>query len=202
MNNEKSQTTRKKPSAAAKRGAVRPAGLTQKKDIQALLKKADNRDYTNSVTDTLTGRIVFRAKDRQMLKKLKSRYQRNRYMHHVIIDRIKEGIEASAFEMVTDAYGIPMSEGYNVMGIAQSTLRRRLKDGKLHPGESDRVYRYAELMTIATDMMQQDSDRAATWFKTPMDIFEGETPLQHAMTEVGARDVEDLIGRIRHGVFS
>ena len=35
-----------------------------------------------------------------------------------------------------------------------------------------------------------------------MDIFGGETPMQHAKTEKGAREVEDLIGRIRNGVFS
>ena len=88
------------------------------------------------------------------------------------------------------------------MGIPQSTLRRRLDKGKLLPDESGRVYRYAELLTKATEMMQKDEDRAANWLKKPMDIFSGESPLQHAMTEVGSRDVEDLIGRIRHGVFS
>lgn len=60
----------------------------------------------------------------------------------------------------------------------------------------------AALLQQASDMMQQDSDRAKIWFETKMDIFGGETPMQHAKTEKGAREVEDLIGRIRNGVFS
>ncbi len=58
------------------------------------------------------------------------------------------------------------------------------------------------LLQQASDMMQQDSVRAKIWFETKMDVFGGETPMQHAKTEKGAREVEDLIGRIRNGVFS
>ena len=58
------------------------------------------------------------------------------------------------------------------------------------------------LLQQAGDMMQQDSDRAKIWFETKMDAFGGETPMQHAKTEKGAREVENLIGRIRNGVFS
>ena len=174
----------------------------QKKDIHALLQQAEENDYLSPMTETLKGRVIFRTKDIRTVSKLKRRAERNNFIHEVLISRIKDGIEATAFEMVTKAYDIPMSEGYKLMGIPQSTLRRRLSKGKLLPDESDRVYRYAELMTKATEMMQKDSDRAVSWFKKPMDIFGGETPLQHAMTEIGAREVEDLIGRIRHGVFS
>lgn len=58
------------------------------------------------------------------------------------------------------------------------------------------------LLQQASDMMQHDSDRVNIWFETKMDIFGGETPMQHAKTEKGAREVKDLIGRIRNGVFS
>lgn len=175
---------------------------TQKKDIHALLQQIENNDYLTPLTETLKGRVIFQTKDIRTIGKLKHRAERDSFIHEVLISRIKDGIEATAFEMVTKAYGIPMSEGYKIMGIPQSTLRRRLNKGKLLPDESDRVYRYAELMTKATEMMQKNSDRAANWFKKPMEIFGGETPLQHAMTEIGAHEVEDLIGRIRHGVFS
>jgi uncharacterized protein (DUF2384 family) len=58
------------------------------------------------------------------------------------------------------------------------------------------------LLQQASDMMQQDSGRAKIWFETKMDIFGGETPMKHAETEKGAREVEDLIGRIRNGAYS
>ena len=199
MTTEKSQITKQ---GVTKRKTNQRGGVRQKKDIKALLQQAENNDAIDAMTETLKGRVIYRAQDAKRARGFKHRSERSHYMHQVLIDRIKEGIKASSFEMVTEAYGIPMSEGYKIMRIPQSTLRRRIKEGKLLPEESDRVYRYAELMTLATEMMQQNSSRAATWFKTPMDIFGGETPLQHAMTEVGAREVEGLIGRVRHGVFS
>jgi putative toxin-antitoxin system antitoxin component (TIGR02293 family) len=199
MNIQKGQMAKK---SVAKSKVAQRGGVRQKKDISALLQQAEDDDAIETMTETLKGRVVYRVQDVKRAKGFRRRSERSHYIHHVLIERIKEGIKASSFEMVTEAYGIPMSEGYRVMRIPQSTLRRRMKDGKLLPDESDRVYRYAELMTLATEMMNQDASRAATWFKTEMDIFDGETPLQHAMTEVGAREVEDLIGRIRHGVFS
>lgn len=199
MNIHKDQMAKK---AVSKSKATQRGGIRQKKDISVLLQQAEADDTIESMTDTLKGRVVYRTQDVKRARRFRRRAERSQYMHHVLIDRIKEGIKASSFEMVTEAYNITMSEGYRIMRIPQSTLRRRMKDGKLLPDESDRVYRYAELMTLATEMMNQDANRAATWFKTKMDIFDGETPLQHAMTEVGAREVEDLIGRIRHGVFS
>lgn len=197
MTTERIQTTKK---AAKRKAPVHPLAL--KKDIHALLQKAENYDYISAMTDTLKGRVVFQSRDIASVRKLKRHTERNKFIHEVLIHRIKEGIQASSFEMVTKAYEIPLAEGYALMGIPQSTFRRRLEQGKLLPDESGRVYRYAELMTKATEMMHDDSQRAASWFKKPLDVFSGETPLEHAMTEVGAREVEDLIGRIRHGVFS
>jgi putative toxin-antitoxin system antitoxin component (TIGR02293 family) len=196
MTTEKSQMTK-----GAKRETARGRAM-QKKNIQHLLQGAEDYDYLHIMKETLKGQVVFRSKDIKMVGKLKHRSERKNSIHVILLNRIKEGIDASAFEKVTNALGIPMKEGYTIMGIPQSTLRRRLDKGKLLPDESGRVYRYAELLTKATEMMQKDEDRAANWLKKPMDIFAGETPLQHAMTEVGSRDVEDLIGRIRHGVFS
>jgi uncharacterized protein (DUF2384 family) len=45
-------------------------------------------------------------------------------------------------------------------------------------------------------------DAAKGWMKTPNKSLAGQTPLEYRDTEPGARDVEDLLGRIGHGVFS
>mgnify|MGYP000308384781 CR=1 FL=1 len=197
MTTDKSQMTRAKKKREPGRGRTLP-----KKNIQQILQGTEDNDYLHIMKGTLKGQVIFCSKDIKMVGKLKHRTERRNSMHVILIDRIKEGIEASAFEKVTNALDIPMKEGFKIMGISQTTLRRRLDKGKLLPDESGRVYRYAELLTKATEMMQQDEGRAASWLKKPMEIFSGESPLQHAMTEVGSRDVEDLIGRIRHGVFS
>jgi uncharacterized protein (DUF2384 family) len=37
--------------------------------------------------------------------------------------------------------------------------------------------------------------------RSPRRIFAGSTPLAYSATELGAREVETLIGQLEHGVF-
>jgi putative toxin-antitoxin system antitoxin component (TIGR02293 family) len=45
-------------------------------------------------------------------------------------------------------------------------------------------------------------ESARSWLAAPALAFHGECPLDFADTEIGAREVEALLGRIEHGVFS
>lgn len=89
-----------------------------------------------------------------------------------------------------------------VMDLSPTTLARRRKAGLLTPEESDRLVRLARLVALAHDMMRGDGDAARRWLGDPHELLEGEPPLERASTEVGGREVEQLIGRLRHGIFS
>lgn len=52
------------------------------------------------------------------------------------------------------------------------------------------------------ELMAGDAVAARRWLTMPQDVLGDETPLHHASTEIGGREVEQLIGQIRHGVFS
>ena len=43
---------------------------------------------------------------------------------------------------------------------------------------------------------------ARQWLNAPQFGLGGAIPLEYAGTEVGAREVEDLLGRIEYGVYS
>ena len=43
---------------------------------------------------------------------------------------------------------------------------------------------------------------ARDWLAKPARALDGETPIEHADTEAGAREVENLIGRLEHGVYT
>jgi len=45
-------------------------------------------------------------------------------------------------------------------------------------------------------------EAAREWMKTPKKPLADKTPLEYCDTEPGAREVEDLLGRTEHGVFS
>ncbi len=50
--------------------------------------------------------------------------------------------------------------------------------------------------------MLEGEEAAREWLKSPLPALAGKTPLEFADTEPGAQEVEDLLGRIEHGVFS
>lgn len=119
-----------------------------------------------------------------------------------ILHNLKNGLSFDSIDTLADAYDTPRKHIASVLSITASTLNRRKKEGRLQPTESDRVARLARLKDAAVDMMNGDNDAAIQWLKTPLAILGGETPLEHASSELGAREVEDLILRIQHGVFS
>ena len=119
-----------------------------------------------------------------------------------ILKRIRNGFTADSIAVLEDAFAVSRKDMAEVLSIPISTLNRRLKSGQLHSDESDRVARLARLKDATLELMQGDNEAAITWLQTPLDILDGESPMFHAGTEMGARDVEDLIGRLQHGVFS
>jgi putative toxin-antitoxin system antitoxin component (TIGR02293 family) len=73
--------------------------------------------------------------------------------------------------------------------------------GRLGAAESDRVVRFARLMGKAAEVMESE-ENARRWLTSPQFGLGGAVPLDYAETEVGAREVEDLLGRIEYGVYS
>jgi putative toxin-antitoxin system antitoxin component (TIGR02293 family) len=89
-----------------------------------------------------------------------------------------------------------------VIGIPERTLARRRSAGKLEPDESERLLRVAILFEKSVDLFEGDVKAAVNWLTSSKKALAGQAPLLYARTELGAREVEDLIGRLDHGIFS
>lgn len=118
-----------------------------------------------------------------------------------LIERIEEGFPYRTLERLQESLAIPAGEVAEVVRIPVRTLTRRKKEGRLRPEESERVLRIARLIEDATRLHEGDLDQARTWLKTPKRALDGKTPLEMGRTEVGAREVENLLGRLEHGVY-
>ena len=120
---------------------------------------------------------------------------------NVLIQNIKKGLPISAFEKLQKQLDVPADMLASAVNIAGRTLTRRKKEGRFKPDESERVLRIASLFDRALQVLHRHR-RVQLWFKSPQKGLGGKTPLEYADTEPGAREVEDLLGRIEHGVFS
>lgn len=120
-------------------------------------------------------------------------------VHHQDIQRGLAFQELEAFQQRSQ---LPLSAIQRVSLLPPRTWQRRKSEGRLKAVESDRLWRLVRLFGKATELFEGNSPAASAWFQQPIEGLGGCTPLEMAETEVGAREVEELIGRLEHGVFS
>src|SRR6266699_4281785 len=118
-----------------------------------------------------------------------------------LIRQIQKGLRFSELETLQSTIGLPFEQLAAKLSISRSTLQRRKAAGRLSPDESDKVMRYSRLLHQATDFFG-DIEKARAWLKHPQYGLGGAVPLDYATTETGAREVENLLGRMKYGVYS
>jgi putative toxin-antitoxin system antitoxin component (TIGR02293 family) len=75
---------------------------------------------------------------------------------------------------------------------------KRIKAGVV---SGDEAVRSARLLRLAVRTFESTAN-ARAWLTSPQFGLGGAIPQDVAQTEVGAREVEDLLGRIEYGVYS
>ena len=120
---------------------------------------------------------------------------------HELIRRIQKGLPFSDLKVLQNSIDMPFEQLAAKLSISRSTLQRRKAAGRLSPDESDKVIRFARLLEHATNVFG-DVDKARAWLKFPQRGLGGAVPLDYAETEIGAREVDNLLGRIDYGVYS
>ncbi len=105
-------------------------------------------------------------------------------------------------ENVRKETGLPMDRLASAIGLSPRTLTRRKKEKKLSASESDRLVTLTRLLAQAVALFEGQKSSAFRWFVQPNRALGTLTPLEMAATETGAREVENLIGGLEHGVFS
>ena len=118
-----------------------------------------------------------------------------------LIRQIQKGLRFSELESLQNSLHMPFEQLAAKLAISRSTLQRRKAAGRLSPDESDKVIRYSRLVRQAADLFG-DIEKARAWLKHPQYGLGGAVPLDYAGTEAGAREVENLLGRIKYGVYS
>jgi putative toxin-antitoxin system antitoxin component (TIGR02293 family) len=119
-----------------------------------------------------------------------------------MIRQVERGFPYAAFVRFQKRSGLPVATIADLIRIPPRTLVRRRAAGRLLPEESERLLRIVRLFELAVELFEGDRDAAARWLTTRSVDLHGHSPLDFARTEIGARDVEDLIGRLEHGVFT
>jgi len=116
-------------------------------------------------------------------------------------EAIREGFPPAVVESLMRASGLTLKEVAGALDLSPRSLQRHRRSGRLARFESDRLYRLARIIAIANEYLG-DPERARRWLKRPHPALGGLVPVAAIDTELGARQVENLLGRIAYGGVS
>jgi len=116
-------------------------------------------------------------------------------------EAIREGFPPAVVAELMRTSGLTLKELASALDLSPRSLQRRRRSGRLARYESDRLYRLARIVAIASQYLG-DHERGMRWLKQPNRALGGLEPLAAMDTELGARQVENVLGRIAYGGIS
>jgi putative toxin-antitoxin system antitoxin component (TIGR02293 family) len=118
-----------------------------------------------------------------------------------LADEVSRGLSVAAVDRVSDKIA-PDDPNLRYRLIPKATLarRRRTPGRRLSRDESDRVARLARIWESAMDVWKSEP-AAQRFLGNPHPLLAGRIPREFAIeSELGAREVENLLGRIKFGI--
>jgi putative toxin-antitoxin system antitoxin component (TIGR02293 family) len=120
----------------------------------------------------------------------------------LLIERLRQGVPFRELALLIHQTGMSQEEAALALHIPLRTLaRRRSTSGRLAQGEGERFVRFARILSMANDTLGSMAG-AQAWMRQENRALGGATPVSLLDTDIGARAVQDVLGRIEHGIFS
>lgn len=112
------------------------------------------------------------------------------------------GLPMRALENFKEATALSDARLATLIGVSDKTLQRaRGTRRRLDPVTSDRLFRTANLIALAAEVLES-SERGIAWLSRAQIGLGGKIPFDLMTTEAGSEQVEQLLLRIEHGVYS
>jgi putative toxin-antitoxin system antitoxin component (TIGR02293 family) len=116
-----------------------------------------------------------------------------------VVEQIQRGFTYAAFERFQRNTELPFRLLAEIIAIPERTMARRKESGRFESDETDRLVRVSRVFARAIELFEGNAERARQWLTSPVRALGGRTPLSFASTDVGAIEVENLIGRLEYG---
>jgi putative toxin-antitoxin system antitoxin component (TIGR02293 family) len=113
---------------------------------------------------------------------------------------IQRGLPVAALDNTIKRYKLSISEVEQIVP-RKTLMRRRERRDPLTIEESNKLARLVRVFALAEGTLGT-LDKAREWMRHTNRALRGQTPISLLNTDQGARLVEQILGRIAHGVFS
>lgn len=126
--------------------------------------------------------------------------------------RVKQGVPAREVVTLADAMGLPRDQFMRVLGLARSTVERKITQrGPLSQAESEKLVGVERLIGQVDAMVREDGaapddfDAArwfARWMADPVPALGGVAPQELLDTADGREAVSTLLYQMKSGVYA
>lgn len=116
-----------------------------------------------------------------------------------LAELVRKGLPFAALAAVMGDYGISRDVLCTILHLSPRNFLRRKEQRRLSPDESDRLYRLARVIAHANRVFE-DPDESAEWIHSPNVALGKQQPLILLDTDIGVQQVDQVLGRIEHGI--
>ncbi|HET7437242.1 MAG TPA: antitoxin Xre/MbcA/ParS toxin-binding domain-containing protein [Thermoanaerobaculia bacterium] len=119
-----------------------------------------------------------------------------------ILAIVEKGFSWKTVERFAENTGFTIEQVGELIAVPKRTLMRRKAEKRLAADESDRLLRAARIYGKSLVLFDGSREAATEWLTEANRALGGVAPIEYAKTEVGAEEIEHVIGRIEHGIFA
>ncbi len=117
------------------------------------------------------------------------------------IEAVKRGLPTRLLRQFSERVGVPLEALATPLQMTARALQRRIQEGTLGQGESERLLAMIRLFFQAVRVLGEET-KAVRWLQSRPPLLLGHTPLESMDTWLGIRSIETILGRIEGGVYS
>ncbi|MGK5088545.1 antitoxin Xre/MbcA/ParS toxin-binding domain-containing protein [Bdellovibrionota bacterium FG-2] len=119
-----------------------------------------------------------------------------------IISLVRDGLPTRAVRALLSQSTITQDEAIQALHISRRTFTRRIRATHFEPIESEKLIRLARIYAFAKEVFDGDADKTVEWLRRPNRALGAQKPISLLDSDLGAEQVEDVLGRLHEGIYS
>lgn len=122
------------------------------------------------------------------------------YAPYTVIDKARQGVLRSEADSVAGLAGLTDLEMARMLNMSDRNLHRIKPHERLSRDASERLLLLTNLLRHGLDVFDDDAETFADWLRSPIRELNNQSPLNLLDTTTGFGLVDDVLGRIEHGI--
>ncbi|GAB3752138.1 type II RES/Xre toxin-antitoxin system antitoxin [Spirosoma pomorum] len=122
------------------------------------------------------------------------------YPPYTVIDKSRQGVLRAEADQVAALVGLTDLEMARILNMSDRNLHRIKPQDRLSRDASERLLLLTNLLRHGLAVFDEDAQTLADWLHAPIRELNTQSPLQLLDTTTGFGLVDDVLGRIEHGI--